>query len=86
MEAFYKFVGIEYKIPKGFSGKGKIILTFVVNTEGDLEEMKIVEDPGFGTGEEALRIMKKSPKWNPGLKHGKPVRVQYHLPIQLDAK
>jgi len=84
MEAFYKFVGKEFKIPKGFSGKDKVILTFVVKPDGELEGIKVIKDAGFGTGEEAVRIMKKSPKWNPGLKDGKPVRIQYHLPIQLD--
>jgi len=86
MEAFYKFVGKEFKIPKGFSGKDKVILTFVVKPDGELEGIKVIKDAGFGTGEEAVRMMKKSPKWNPGLKDGKPVRIQYHLPIQLDVK
>jgi len=86
MDAFYKFVAKEFKIPKGYSGKDKIILTFVVKPDGELEGIKVIKDAGFGTGEEAVRIMKKSPKWNPGLKNGKPVRVQYHLPIQLDVK
>ena len=86
MEAFYKFVTNEYKIPEGFKGKDKLILTFVVKTDGNLEGIKVIKDLGFGTGEEAVRMMKKSPKWNPGLQHGKPVRVQYHLPIQLDTK
>ncbi len=86
MDAFYKFVAKEFKIPKGFSGKDKIILTFVVKPDGELEGIKVIKDAGFGTGEEAVRIMKKSPKWNPGLKNGKPVRVQYHLPIQLYVK
>ncbi|WP_296142635.1 M56 family metallopeptidase [uncultured Flavobacterium sp.] len=85
MEAFYKFVAKEFKMPKGFSGKDKVILTFVVKADGNLEGIKVIKDAGFGTGEEAVRIMKKSPKWNPGLKDGKPVRIQYHLPIQLES-
>lgn len=86
MDAFYKFVAKEYKIPEGFKGKDKLILTFVVKADGSLEGIKVIKDLGFGTGEEAVRMMKKSPKWNPGIKDGKPVRVQYHLPIQLDTK
>lgn len=86
MDAFYKFVAKEYKIPEGFKGKDKLILTFVVKADGNLEGIKVIKDLGFGTGEEAVRMMKKSPKWNPGLKDGKPVRVQYHLPILLDIK
>ena len=85
-EALYKFVAQEFKIPEGYKGDGKIILTFAVSTNGTLEAIKVIVDPGFGTGEEAERMMKTSPKWKPGLLHGKPVRVQFYLPIQLDLK
>jgi hypothetical protein len=40
---------------------------------------------GFGTGEEAIRVLKLSPKWIPGKDKDKPVRVQYSLPITLQS-
>ena len=86
MNSFYKFIAKEYKIPKDFSGKGLVVMDFVVNTEGELEDIKVIKDAGFGTGEEVARILKKSPKWNPGLLHGKPIKGQYQLPVQLDTK
>lgn len=84
MEAFGKFIIQEFKIPLGYEGDGKVILSFVVTPEGELDNIRVVKDAGFKTGEEAIRVMKKSPKWKPGFIDGKPVRVQYHLPIQLD--
>jgi periplasmic protein TonB len=46
------------------------IVRFVVNIDGTLEDFVIELDPGYGTNEEVLRIMKKSPKWKPGLQNG----------------
>ena len=42
-----------------------------------------MRDIGYGTGEEAIRVMKLSPKWIPGKQDGKPVRVLYSLPISI---
>lgn len=83
---FYKYIGQNYKIPSDFKGKGKIIITFVVEKDGALSDMKLVKNLGFGTGEEAIRILKESPKWIPGKQDGQPVRVQYALPITISEK
>jgi beta-lactamase regulating signal transducer with metallopeptidase domain len=86
LKALLKFVAQEIKIPEGYKGNGKVILSFVVTNAGTLEGIKVIDSPDFVTGEEAERMMKTSPKWKPGLKDGKPVRVQFYLPIQLDLK
>ena len=83
MEAFYEFFGKEYKIPEDFTGEGKLVIAFVVEADGSLSDLKIKKDEGFKTGEEAIRVLKKSPKWYPGLVKDKAVRVQYHLPISI---
>jgi beta-lactamase regulating signal transducer with metallopeptidase domain len=83
MEAFYEFFGKEYKIPEDFTGEGKLVIAFVVEADGSLSDLKIKKDEGFKTGEEAIRVLKKSPKWYPGLVKNKAVRVQYHLPISI---
>jgi len=85
MEAFGKFVQTEFKLPENFKGSGKIMAGFVVETDGSLSEIKIKKDLGHGTAEEAIRMLKSSPKWKPGYSNGKPVRVQYFLPIQLES-
>jgi beta-lactamase regulating signal transducer with metallopeptidase domain len=84
LQAFFKFVKKEYKIPSGFKGKGNLIASFVVETDGSLSDIKIVKDLGKGTAEEFLRLLKTSPKWQPGTLNGKAVRVKYNVPIHLN--
>ena len=84
---FYNYVGRNYKYPKAAvtaQVEGKVIIQFVVERDGSLVEIKALEDLGFGTGEEAVRMLKSAPKWNPGIMDGKPVRVQFTLPIHLN--
>ncbi|MGL5113040.1 MAG: energy transducer TonB, partial [Flavobacterium sp.] len=83
MEKFYQFVGENYKAPKDFRGNGKIYLMFIIEKDGSISNARTLRDPGFGTGEEALRVIKLSPKWIPAKKEGVPVRVEYSLPITV---
>ena len=84
MEAFYKHITTHYRTPndKVFKG-GKVFITFVIEKDGSMTEMKVIRDPGFGTGEEAIRVLKKCEKWTPAEQNGKKVRVLYSLPIAL---
>ena len=84
MQAFYKYLGGSIKYPKEAADKkveGKVFMQFVVEKDGSLNDIKVISGPGSGTNEEALRVLKSSPKWNPSLVKGKPVRVMFHLPI-----
>lgn len=83
MEKFYQFVGKNYNLPKDFKGDGKIYIKFIIEMDGSITNEEILRDMGFGTGEEAIRVLKLSPKWIPAKKDGVPVRVQYSLPITL---
>lgn len=85
MEKFYKFVQTNFKIPKAtdFPG-GKIFVSFVIEKDGSLTDIK-VRDIGFGTKEEALRVMSLMPKWLPAENNGRKVRCSYMLPITLKA-
>jgi protein TonB len=63
---------------------GTIYLNFIVEKDGRLTNIQVENDRmGFGTGEEAIRLMKTSPKWSPGILNGLPVRVKYTQPIKL---
>jgi hypothetical protein len=86
MQEFYKFFSENYKIPSDFKGNGKIYITFMVETDGSLSEFQVLRDLGFGTGEEAVRVMKLSPKWIPGKEESKEVRMKFSLPIAIQAK
>lgn len=83
MSAFGQYVSKEFKIPSELNQSGNILASFVVETDGNLSNINIIRDLGFGTGEETLRLLRNSPKWSPGMQNGKPVRVAYNLPIRL---
>lgn len=85
MEKFYKFVGNNYKTPEEEGLKGKVYVTFVVEKDGSLTDIKVLRDIGYGTGAEAIRVLKKCPRWTPGEQNGKKVRVLYSLPITIQS-
>ncbi|MFV8332005.1 M56 family metallopeptidase [Flavobacterium sp. GSP14] len=83
---FYKFVGINFKTPEQPNLKGKVYITFIIEKDGSLSDIKNLRDIGYGTGEEAIRVLKLCPKWIPGKMNGEPVRVMYSLPITIQSK
>lgn len=82
---FYEFISKNYRTPDVQGLKGKVIVSFVVEKDGSLVDVKVLKDLGYGTGAEAIRVLKLSPKWNPGLQDGKPVRVIFSLPITIQS-
>ncbi|OXA77503.1 hypothetical protein B0A65_15705 [Flavobacterium frigidimaris] len=84
-EKFYKFVDNNFKYSdENIDLKDKkIYTTFIVEQDGALTDIKILKDAGYETGAEAIRVLKKCPRWIPGEKNGKKVRVLYSLPITL---
>lgn len=66
--------------------KGRVFISFVVEKDGAVGGVKLLRGIGSGCDIEAMRVIKSMPNWKPGLSEGKPVRVQYNLPIkfQLD--
>jgi len=63
--------------------QGRVIVTFVVEKDGSLTDIKVTRGIGSGCDEEAVRVLKNSPKWKPGIQNGRPVRVQYSVPISF---
>ena len=86
IEKFYKFVGNKFQAPEDEEFKGgRVFVSFVVEKDGSLTDIKVLRDPGFGTAKEAIRVLNASPRWSPGEQNGKKVRVQYSLPINIQA-
>ncbi len=86
MKAFYQAVSQRYRYPKEAIQQGvngELELTFVVDTTGRLDDIRVVNELGYGTGEEALRVLKGMGEWQPGQIRGVPVRVSHTLPIRL---
>lgn len=60
---------------------GKVYVQFIVNTDGTIEDVKVLKSVGFGCDEEAIRIIKSVPRWAPGKQSGRPVRSRFTQPI-----
>ncbi|MFA6086199.1 energy transducer TonB [Mucilaginibacter sp.] len=81
-----KFIDDNLKYPVEARKKkteGRVIITFVVETDGTLTDIRVVRSLSVDTDAEAIRIIKLSPKWKPGNQHGQLVRVQYAMPIKF---
>ena len=67
---------------------GLAVVTFVVATDGRLEDIRVMRDPGGGLGEVAAEAVHRMNadhlRWQPGRHHGKPVPVQYNLPVRFN--
>lgn len=63
--------------------QGTVYVTFVVEKDGSVTDVRILRGIGGGCDEEAIRVIRAMPKWNPGKQRGKPVRVQFNMPIKF---
>lgn len=80
----YKFISDNFIYPQKCKRKnhqGKIYVSFVVEKDGSIEEVKILRGVDKDLDAEAIRIVKLMPKWKPGKQKGKLVKVRYNLPI-----
>lgn len=62
---------------------GSVIVRFVVDEKGKTSEYAVDEDPGYGLGEEAMRVVKKLGKWLPGRNMGEAVKVRMSVPVRF---
>ncbi|PWK80398.1 protein TonB [Mucilaginibacter oryzae] len=86
LEKFGQYLGKNIRYPavaRENNVQGRVICTFVVEKDGSLTDIKVVRGIGSGCDEEAVRVLKNSPKWKPGIQNGRPVRVQYSVPISF---
>ncbi|SHN31177.1 energy transducer TonB [Mucilaginibacter sp. OK098] len=66
--------------------QGEVVLSFVVEKDGSVTEVKVDESLSKGLDKEALRVVKKSPHWIPGTMFTRPVRVVYSVPVNFSLK
>lgn len=62
---------------------GRVLLMFVVEKDGTLTNIEVLQTPDSSLSEEAIRVLKTSPKWEPGKQRNQSVRVKYTLPIDF---
>ncbi len=84
MTAWRNFLVKNLKYPKqakrmGLSGT--VFLSFVVNKEGAMSDIRVTREVGGGCNEEALRVLSLSPKWNPGTQRGRAVKSRMNIRI-----
>lgn len=63
--------------------QGRVVVQFVVNTDGKIVDVEVVRGVEESLDKEAVRVVKAMPPWNPGRQGGKNVRVKYTLPIRF---
>ena len=85
-EALLKFVANNVKYPEKAKDEeisGRVFISFVIEKDGSVSNVEVKRGIGGGCDDEAVRVVKAMPKWKPGIKDGKPVRVSYMMPINF---
>lgn len=84
MAAWAKFVQRNLRYPANAldrSIQGKVYISFVIEKDGSIGDVTVLKGIGGGCDEEAVRVIKSSPKWKPGRQGNETVRVRYNMPI-----
>ena len=63
--------------------QGRVVLSFVIEKDGRLTNIQVLQTPDRSLSEEAVRVLSKSPKWTPGKQRNQVVRVKYTLPVDF---
>ena len=63
--------------------QGNVVIEFVVEKDGKLSNIQVLQSPDKTLADAAVQVLQKSPKWKPGKQRNKPVRVTYTLPVSF---
>ena len=63
--------------------QGRVSLTFIVEPDGSVSNVTIIQGIGEMIDDQVVNVIRSSPKWNPGLQRGQPVRVRYSFPLNF---
>ena len=83
-EAFFEWIQQNQKYPAlalQRKVQGKVLMEFVVQKDGTLTDIKPVQRLGSGLDEEAIRLIKAAPKWQPATYKGQPIKQKMVLPV-----
>lgn len=82
----YRFLAQNVNYPdsaKTHDIEGTVVVSFAIDTSGNVCDARIVSDIGGGCGEEVLRVVKMMPQWKPAQVRRKKVRSRYNLPFSF---
>ena len=88
-DSLYNFIYSNLRYPQEAIDngiEGNVYITFVIEKDGSITNIKILRDIGYGCGAEVVRVLKMMPKWIPGSQRGKPVKGQFNIPIKFELK
>ena len=86
-EARIKFIQENIKYPKEAlknNISGTVFITFIIEKDGKITNVKALRGIGGGCDEEAIRVISMMPNWKPGTQRGQAVRVQFNMPIKFN--
>jgi protein TonB len=87
--ALFQFLSTNLAYPRAAREaqiSGKVFVSFVIERDGSLTNLKVLRSPHESLSEEVIRVLSIMPNWSPGMQRGKPVRVSYNLPIDFSLK
>jgi len=86
VNAMFDFIQKNVNYPESAKKKGiegRVFVQFVVEKDGSLSSFQVLRGVNDELNDEAIRVLKMMPKWKPGMKDGKPVRVQFTMPFNF---
>lgn len=86
LEDFRRWVMTQVRFPKEMLDKdirGRVVAAFIVDTDGNVSNVDILQTPDKAFSNEVIRVLMNSPKWEAGVSEGKPVKVKYTIPIDF---
>lgn len=69
------------KLARDYNVTGRVIVEFIIEKDGSVSSVKVLDPKGYGLDEESIRVVKNMPKWKPGIYNKEAVRFVYRLPI-----
>ena len=84
--ACMKYIADNFRYPNiqgDCSIQGKIVVSFIVNEDGNLNDIKVKKSVYSDLDKEAVRVVKSMPKWIPAKQNGKAVKSKYTLPVYI---
>lgn len=85
-EAMVKFIQSNIKYPKlerDLGIQGKVVISYIINVDGSISNLKIVRGVTPNLNKEAMRVIRLMPKWTPGKQRNRPVRVITNQPFDF---
>ena len=85
LDKFYEFIDQEFDY-SSVTKAGRIVVSFTVTELGEVKKIKVLEFPNVEAASEIIRVLNKSPKWEPAKRAGKPFSVAIKMPLIFKAK